>query len=88
MTSHTHARVLLISALLMKHRLVPILLSDLLYIPRSVERQLKKEKFTRESKDAITSNPDRKHRFRDGRRYRTFDDGAYYLPNDEAEASR
>ena len=36
----------------------------------------------------MESNLEQRYRFQDGRRYHAFDEGAYYLPNDEAEASR
>lgn len=39
-------------------------------------------------KEAMASNVDQTHRFQDGRRYHTFDVGAYCLPNNEVEVIR
>ena len=36
----------------------------------------------------MASKPDQTHRFQNGRRYHTFDEGTYYLPNDEEEVVR
>ena len=36
----------------------------------------------------MASSSDQTHRFQNGRRYHTFDEGIYYLPNDEEEAMR
>ena len=44
--------------------------------------------FSQESKEVMASSPDQTHRFQNGRRYHTFEEGTYYLPNDEEEAMR
>lgn len=43
---------------------------------------------SQEPKEVMASSPDQTHRFQNGRRYHAFDEGTYYLPNDEEEAMR
>ena len=69
-------------AFLNKRRVVSLLHLDLFYITPSRQKS-----DMLENRRIMTSNLDRTHRFRDGRRYHAFDEGVYYFPYDEAEAS-